>query len=132
MFEMRELIKLAFAVIFPYVGAIWGADIAIENMDPWYNSLVHPTWSPPDWSNAPIWTAIFCSIGIASYLVLKEVTVSGRGWDLDARVALVLYIAQMILNWAWVPILYGLHSLRWVCALTLSQLRQVDNFYHVV
>lgn len=114
MFSIKELIKFVAAVIFPNIGTIWGKRIVFDNLDPWYRSLIQPTWNPPAWVFGPVWTTIYCSIGIASYLVYREVTISAEGRDRSARSALILYVVQMAFNWAWVPIFFGLHSLKWV------------------
>lgn len=112
--NVKELIKFVIAVILPNTFPIWGGKIVRDNLDPWFHSLIQPSWNPPDWVFAPVWTTIYCSIGIASYLVYREITASAEGWDRDARLALISYIVQLILNWAWVPIFFGLHSLKWV------------------
>lgn len=125
MFTLKELIQIAVAIIIiPNIGSIWGGIIVRDNLDPWYHSLNRPSWNPPAWVFSPVWAAIYCSIGIASYLVYRQTTSSTKGWDRDARLALILYIVQMIFNWAWVPIFFGMHSLKWVC---VSESFQVDS-----
>lgn len=114
MFSFKELLKVIAAIIFPNIGSIWGRRIVANNLDPWFHSLSQPWWNPPDWIFAPVWVAIYCSIGIASYLVYREVSVSIEGWDREAQSALFLYLIQLAFNWAWVPIFFGLHSLKWV------------------
>lgn len=113
--NVKEVIKFVVAVILPNIFPIWGSKIVRDNLDPWFHSLNQPSWSPPDWVFAPVWTTIYCSIGIASYLVYRKITISAESWNNnDARLALISYIVQLLLNWAWVPIFFGLHSLKWV------------------
>lgn len=113
-FTTKELIELTFAVVHPIVGAILGGIILSENMDPWYHELIQPAWVPPEWSFTPIWTIVYCSIGFATYIAYRKVVASASGWDKYARVALFVYVVQLIINWAYTPIFLGLMSLKWV------------------
>lgn len=134
MFSLKELFKIVLFVIFPNIGGIFNGRIVRDNLDPWFKSLIQPSWNPPSWVFAPVWTAIYCSIGIASYLVYREINASAKGWDRAARWAFALYLVQMIFNWAWVPIFFGMHSLKWVrtftccCAGVAINLKWIDCY----
>lgn len=107
--------KIAAAVILPNIGGWAGSIITRNNLKPWYESLKKPAWNPPNYVFAPAWTAIYSQIGYASYLVYEDLLAAGNGFDQTAQVALALYANQMALNWAWTPIFFKFHSLKWVC-----------------
>lgn len=109
-----KYLKIAAAVILPNIGGWAGSVITRANLKPWFASLIKPKFNPPSWLFAPAWTTIYCSIGYASYLVYDDLLATGNGFDRTAKVALALYANQMVLNWAWTPIFFGLHSLKWV------------------
>lgn len=119
-----KYLKIAAAVILPNIGGWAGSVITRANLKPWFASLIKPKFNPPSWLFAPAWTTIYCSIGYASYLVYDDLLATGNGFDRTAKVALALYANQMVLNWAWTPIFFGLHSLKWsaieISALTAS------------
>lgn len=115
MSDSKEWVKMAGAIILPNIGGIWGSQITRANLKPWFAALNKPKWNPPAFVFAPVWTAIYSSIGYGSYLVYRDITASATGWDQKAQLALALYANQMILNWAWTPIFFKYHSLKWVC-----------------
>lgn len=68
----------------------------------WYASLAKPSWNPPSSVFAPVWTALYVLMGVAAWLVWREVGFSG------ARLALLLFIIQLVLNALWSYLFFGL------------------------
>jgi tryptophan-rich sensory protein len=71
----------------------------------WYARLQKPTWNPPNWIFAPVWTALYTAMAIAAWLVWK------RGGFAGQRVALPLFLAQLLCNATWSPLFFGLRHL---------------------
>jgi translocator protein len=63
-----------------------------------YVDLMLPPWAPPPWLFGPVWTMLYILIAIAAWRVWKH-----DGWK-GARGALMLYVAQLVLNalWTWI------------------------------
>lgn len=104
-------LKIAAAVILPNLGAFVNSKITRDNLKPWYVNLRKPTFNPPDYVFAPVWTSIYASMGYASYLVCRD---AGGIWNDTSRTAILLYGTQLALNWAWTPIFFKYHSTKWV------------------
>ena len=66
----------------------------------WYRRLSKPSWRPPDWLFAPVWSALYLTIAVAGWLAWRE-----AGWS----PALAVYAVQLALNAAWTPLFFGLH-----------------------
>ncbi|KAG8538694.1 hypothetical protein GDO81_022199 [Engystomops pustulosus] len=96
--------------LLPHVGGILGGLITRKEVKTWYTTLVKPSWRPPNWMFAPVWTTLYTSMGYGSYLIYKEL----GGFTEDAVVPLGLYAGQLALNWAWTPIFFGAHKIGWV------------------
>ena len=60
----RPVLTAAAAALF--VGALGGAATQIG---PWYYGLTKPSWQPPDWLFAPVWTLIYGLTALAGVLV---------------------------------------------------------------
>ena len=74
--------------------------------DDWYGTLLKPTWNPPSWVFGPVWTALYVSMAVALWLVRREPDVD----EPVLRHALALFVIQFLLNLAWTPLFFGLHT----------------------
>ncbi len=68
-----------------------------------YRVLQQPPLSPPGWVFPVVWTLLYLLMGYASYLIL----ISGKDPE-EIRTALKLYGAQLILNFVWPIVFFGL------------------------
>ena len=71
----------------------------------WYSTLIKPTFNPPAWIFAPVWTLLYILMGISLYLVIME-GMKGR----DVRIPLLVFTIQLILNLLWSYAFFGLES----------------------
>ncbi len=86
------LILAGFLVLVVGVGALIGT---ASQPGSWYQSLEKPFFNPPDWVFGPVWFTLYLLIAIAGWRVFM----------IEPRsVAMGLWVAQMLLNWAWSPV----------------------------
>lgn len=75
------------------------------SVDTWYASLNKPSFNPPNWIFAPVWTTLYVLMGIAAGLV------SARGshhkW---VQTALYHFGFQLLFNAAWSMVFFGLQK----------------------
>ncbi|MGZ2439224.1 benzodiazapine receptor [Sinorhizobium medicae] len=106
-----------------FVTAVLGLGLAIGYInipDAWYRSLAKPDFTPPDWIFAPAWSLLYIMIGIAgarSFLgrrraagLLGDRRAAGLSGDRRAA-QWPLWLAQMVLNFLWSPLFFGLHQI---------------------
>jgi len=87
------------------VGALGGLATA-KSVQTWYPTLNKPSFNPPNWLFAPVWTSLYVLIGIAAYLVwIRKDSIT----HFPRTVA--IYLIQLILNLAWSFIFFYLHEI---------------------
>ena len=94
--------KVLVAIAIAEAAGLIGSFFTTPEIPTWYASLVKPNFAPPSWVFAPVWTTLFVLMGIASYLVYRSA--NGRR---AAKIALVVYGIQLILNVGWSWLFFG-------------------------
>jgi len=67
----------------------------------WYAGLAKPSFNPPNWVFAPVWTILYVLIAIAGW----------RVWDYGLTRPQQLWWTQLVLNFLWSPTFFGLHQM---------------------
>ena len=98
--KMQSLLMLLGFVCICFLAAAMGA---IFRPGAWYEQLAKPSWRPPNWVFAPVWTLIYLTIAVSGWLVWRK-----AGLSEGAR-PLAIYLVQLMLNAAWTPLFFGLH-----------------------
>ena len=96
--SIKPILVYAIAIVTVIaVGAGIGTTIG---PDDWYWTLNKPSFNPPAWLFAPVWTILYVFIAIAF----------ARTFLRDPKgPAMQVWIVQMLLNWSWTPLWFGLH-----------------------
>ncbi|HEY6104246.1 MAG TPA: TspO/MBR family protein, partial [bacterium] len=95
------LMLVAFVLVCFGAGAV-GSWFTTPALDGWYADLRKPTWNPPNWIFAPVWSALYLMMAIAAWLVWRKGGFGASGG------AMTLFAAQLILNVAWSALFFGL------------------------
>jgi len=67
----------------------------------WYPTLQKPSWNPPSWLFAPVWTVLYVLMAIAAWLVWRAGLFFGTPG--------ILFGLQLILNMLWSWFFFGKH-----------------------
>jgi tryptophan-rich sensory protein len=85
----------------------------------WYASLAKPSFNPPAWLFAPVWTVLYIFIAIAGWRVWQRDRTS---WPMK------LWWAQMALNFLWTPVFFGAHQIGLAFVVILLMLAAILGF----
>ncbi|MCU0762532.1 MAG: TspO/MBR family protein [Hydrogenophaga sp.] len=96
MTPQKQTFGLAAFLLLSFATASLGSVASISAAG-FYADLVRPAWAPPGWLFGPVWTVLFLLMAVAAWLVWRRHGVSG------ARLALGLFVAQLVANalWSW-------------------------------
>lgn len=93
---------------------------------PWYASLAKPSWTPPNWLFGPVWGVLYLMIAIAGFLVWQR----RDGEMVEERVVTArwLWVAQLVLNGLWSPIMFGAHNISLALAVIVMMWLSIAGF----
>jgi benzodiazapine receptor len=95
--KSTQIIGLISWLILTFIAAAIGSAASAES-GLFYQQISRPEWAPPAWLFAPVWTILYILMGISAWII----------WRVDgfrsARIALSLFIIQLVLNavWTWI------------------------------
>jgi benzodiazapine receptor len=102
MLKNKFLSFLLFAII-TYSASVIGGLATINFKEPWYSMLVKPTYNPPDWIFAPVWTTLYLFMTIAVWKFWHT-----KNRDLDT---IYIYFIHLIFNTTWSIIFFVFHKI---------------------
>ena len=86
------------------VSAIGGLATA-SSVGDWYVTLNKPTFNPPSWVFAPVWTTLYVLMAIAGWRVWRSAGSAARRWPL------IVFGTQLALNLLWSFLFFGLQQI---------------------
>jgi len=100
----RDLLALGVFLIVCFAVSALGGAVTASSVGSWYQTLAKPSFNPPDWLFAPVWTLLYVMMAVAGWLVWR------RGGP-ARRPALALFILQLALNLGWSLIFFGAQAI---------------------
>nr|WP_294936297.1 TspO/MBR family protein [uncultured Flavobacterium sp.] len=77
-----------------------------ESVEIWFPTLVKPSFTPPNWVFAPVWSTLYIMMGVAAGLVWNRME-TDKG---NVRKGLLFFAIQLALNFLWSYLFFGLHN----------------------
>jgi len=100
----QKILPLIGFILITFIAAFIGSLFTTPSITSWYRNLNKPSFAPPNFLFAPVWTILFFLMAIAAFLVWQNKNNS------QAKKALIFYFVQLAFNSLWSIIFFGLHN----------------------
>ncbi|MGB3345786.1 MAG: TspO/MBR family protein [Candidatus Humimicrobiia bacterium] len=125
-----KILKLVISILVCQVAGLIGSLFTLSSISTWYAQLEKPTFNPPNWVFAPVWTLLFLLMGISLYLIVSKGVENKK-----VKTALSIFVIQLTLNMLWSFLFFGLQSLLYafieIIILGLAILLTIISFYKI-
>lgn len=125
-----DLMKLAISLALCFLAGFIGSIFTTPSIATWYADLIKPSFNPPNWIFAPVWTILYVLMAISFYLVWQKGTK-----EKIVQTSLFSFIFQLMLNMLWSIVFFGMHSPLWgflvIILLWIAILTTIVCFYKV-
>ena len=102
MLKNKFLSFLLFALV-TFSASTIGGLATIGFKEPWYSSIIKPSFNPPDWIFAPVWTMLYLFMTIAIWMFWHS-----KNRDLDT---IYIYLIHLIINTTWSIVFFVFHKI---------------------
>jgi len=106
----RDIAGLIAFIALCFVVSGLGGLATSSSVGTWYQTLAKPPFNPPDWVFAPVWTILYVMIAIAGWRVWRKAGIAG------AKRPLAAYGLQLVLNFGWSVLFFGVQRTGWALA----------------
>ena len=103
---MNKISKILVVVVTCLVVGYFSGMVTRSAIITWYPTLVKPSFNPPNWIFAPVWSMLYIMMGVAAGLVWNRI-------DFEKEIvkkALVFFAIQLALNALWSYLFFGLKN----------------------
>ena len=102
MLKNKFISFLLFSLI-TYSASLIGGLATISFKEPWYSFLNKPSFNPPDWIFAPVWTTLYLMMTIAIWIFWHN-----KNRDMNT---VYIYFIHLIFNTTWSIVFFVFHHM---------------------
>ena len=89
--------------VITYTASLIGGLATINFKEPWYSLIIRPSFSPPDWVFAPVWTTLYFMMTLAVWLFWHST-------NRDMK-TVYIYFIHIIVNTTWSITFFVFHQI---------------------
>ena len=98
----NQYLSLTFILLITFLASGIGGFTTATFKEPWYSQIILPSFNPPSWVFAPVWTSLYIMMAIAIWKIWIS--------SFDLKI-LKLYFIHLFFNGTWSIIFFGFHMI---------------------
>ena len=99
----NKYLSLFLILLITFIASAIGGFTTASFKEPWYSEITLPSFNPPSWVFAPVWTMLYLMMTIAIWLFWHSKT-----RDLNT---VYIYIIHLIFNTTWSVVFFVFHKI---------------------
>lgn len=103
---MNKVTRILIVVVTCLAVGYFSGMITREAITTWYPTLVKPSFNPPNWIFAPVWTLLYAMMGVAAGIIWNQMETDRT----IVKKALQFFAIQLALNAVWSYLFFGLKN----------------------
>ncbi|MEM7483657.1 MAG: TspO/MBR family protein [Bacteroidota bacterium] len=113
----KRIVYISIAVIICLLIGFLSSFATQSSVNDWYLTLDKPSFNPPNWLFAPVWTLLYIMMGVSAGIVWS------KGFHhIWVKTALYHFGFQLLFNALWSIVFFGLQSPFWALLVILTLL----------
>ena len=98
----NKYLSLFIMLLITFLASAIGGFTTTSFKEPWYSQIILPSFNPPSWVFAPVWTSLYVMMSIAIWKIWIN------SFDLEL---LKLYFIHLFFNGTWSIVFFGFHQI---------------------
>jgi benzodiazapine receptor len=98
----NKYLSLAIIILITFLAPAIGSYATSAFKEPWYSQLILPSFNPPSWVFAPVWTTLYLMMSLAIWKIWA------RTFDIKI---LKIYLIHIFFNSTWTVVFFGFHQI---------------------
>ncbi len=91
---MPNFLKCIFSILICLLVGFTASYFTIPSIKTWYAILQKPSFTPPNYLFAPVWTMLYILMGISLFLIWRTTHVK-------KNMVIIIFLLQLVLNFFW-------------------------------
>ena len=96
----NKYLSLVILLLITFIASMIGSYVTATFKEPWYSEIILPSFNPPSWVFAPVWSTLYLLMTIAIWKIWKN--------TFDTRL-LKIYFIHLFFNSTWSIVFFGFH-----------------------